>query len=141
MPETGTAQAVPDFVFKEIRIFVDGAVETALDVEVMEAFEVKMRRGGAAAIEHVGRFFMKEDVVTLTMRNVASRLEELGIPYAVVGGMAISAHGHVRATVDVDILVTPEGLERIHRELEGLGYVPPFGGSKHLRDVATTVRI
>ena len=126
---------------RKSRIFVDGLVENALDVSVMEAFEAKMRRGGAAAVEHIGRFFMKEDAVTETLRNVAKRLDELGVPYAVAGGMALGAHGHVRATVDVDILVTPEGLERVHRELEGLGYVPPFGGSKNLRDVATTVRI
>ena len=43
--------------------------------------------------------------------------------------------------VDVDILVTAEGLAAVHRELEGLGYVPPFAGSKHLKDTATGVRI
>jgi hypothetical protein len=107
----------------------------------MEAFEVKMRKGGSAAIEHVGRFFMKEDVVHQTLRRIAARLDELGIPYAVAGGMALAAHGHPRATVDVDILVSPSGLEKVHRELEGLGYVPPFGGSKNLRDTTTNVRI
>jgi hypothetical protein len=107
----------------------------------MEAFEVRMRRGGATALEHIGRFFMKEDAVNETLRNVAHRLDELEIPYAVAGGMALGAHGHVRATVDVDILVTPEGLRRIHSELDGLGFVPPFAGSKNLRDAATTVRI
>ena len=84
---------------------------------------------------------MKEDQVTQTLHAVAKRLDELGIPYAVAGGMALAAHGHVRTTVDVDILVTEEGLAALHRELEGLGYVPPFAGSKNLRDVATTVRI
>ena len=39
------------------------------------------------------------------------------------------------------ILVTPEGLREIHRRLEGLGYVPPFSGSKHLRDAESGVRI
>ena len=34
---------------------------------------------------------------------------------------------------DVDILVTREGLKTIHERLEGLGYVPPFTGSKNLR--------
>jgi hypothetical protein len=107
----------------------------------MEEFEATMKLGGAAAIAHAGRFFMKEDQVTQTLHAVAKRLDELGIPYAVAGGMALAAHGHVRTTVDVDILVTEEGLAALHRELEGLGYVPPFAGSKNLRDVATTVRI
>ena len=48
--------------------------------------------------------------------------------------MALDAHGFRRLTVDVDILVTREGLKAIHERLEGLGYVPPFTGSKNLRD-------
>jgi len=46
-----------------------------------------------------------------------------------------------RVTNDVDILVNSEGLARIHSELEGLGFVPPFKGSKNLKDAATGVRI
>jgi hypothetical protein len=107
----------------------------------MDAFEAKLKRGGAAAIEHIGRFFMGEDVVTQTLRRISQRLDELGIPYAVAGGMALGAHGYVRATVDVDILVTEDGLASVHKALEGLGYVPPFTGSKNLRDVASSVRI
>jgi hypothetical protein len=107
----------------------------------MEAFEAKLSRGGAAAIEHIGRFFMGQDVVTQTLLRIAARLDELGIPYAIAGGMALGAHGYVRATVDVDILLTQEGLERVHKELEGLGYVPPFTGSKNLRDVSSSVRV
>lgn len=84
---------------------------------------------------------MGEDVVTQTLRRISQRLDELGIPYAVAGGMALGAHGYVRATVDVDILVTEDGLASVHKALEGLGYVPPFTGSKNLRDVASSVRI
>jgi len=75
------------------------------------------------------------------LRRISSRLDELGILYAVAEGMALGAHGYVRATADVDILVTEEGLGSVHRELEGLGYVPPFTGSKNLRDVGSSVRI
>jgi hypothetical protein len=107
----------------------------------MEAFEDKVRRGGAAAMEEVDRFFMKDDAVHRTLRNVTARLEEIGVPYAVAGGMALVGHGYLRTTVDVDILVTQEGLAEVHRKLEGLGYVPPFAGSKNLRDVETSVRV
>src|SRR5260370_11933700 len=41
----------------------------------------------------------------------------------------------------VDSLVAAEGLARIRAELEGRGYVPPFAGSKNLRDAETGVRI
>jgi hypothetical protein len=107
----------------------------------MESFEDKVRRGGAAAVAEAARFFMKSGDVFDALRKIASKLEALNVPYAVAGGMAVSAHGHFRTTQDVDVLVTPEGLALIHRELDGLGYVPPFAGSKNLRDVETSIRI
>jgi hypothetical protein len=55
--------------------------------------------------------------------------------------MALVAHGYQRTTVDVDLLLTAEGLVAAHRELDGCGYVPPFTGSKHLRDGDNKVRI
>ena len=84
---------------------------------------------------------MRDDPVHRTLRDVTQRLDALGIAYAVAGGMALVAHGYDRTTVDVDILLTPEGLTAVHAALEGLGYVPPFAGSKNLRDTATGVRI
>jgi hypothetical protein len=75
------------------------------------------------------------------MRKIARRLEDLRIPYAVAGGMSLDAHGFRRLTVDVNILVTRESLKTIHERLEGLGYVPPFTGSKNLRDAEYGVRI
>jgi len=57
------------------------------------------------------------------------------------GGMALFFHGFRRFTEDVDILVTPEGLQQIHANLEGLGYVPLFSGSRNLRDAESGVRI
>jgi hypothetical protein len=57
-------------------------------------------------------FFMKKGIVFETMRCLAQRLEAEGIPYAVIGGMALAAHGYVRMTLDVDILLTSEGLDK-----------------------------
>lgn len=107
----------------------------------MEPFEEMTRKGGAIALAIAGRFFMKDDPVHATLRSITSRLEKLGVPYAVAGGMSLVAHGYERTTNDVDILVNAEGLHRIHAELEGLGYVRPFANSKNLRDTSTGVRI
>ncbi len=85
--------------------------------------------------------FEKESAVHKSLRAIAKRLDELGIVYAVVGGMAMFYHGVRRFTEDVDILVTKESLAIIHARLEGLGYLPKFTGSKHLRDTDTGVRI
>lgn len=86
-------------------------------------------------------FFEGRGKVQETLQRISKRLDELGIPYAVVGGMALFAHGFRRYTEDVDILVTREDLTRIHQELEGRGYIPPFERSKHLRDTETHVKI
>lgn len=85
--------------------------------------------------------FEKGSAVHQTLERIAKRLEEIGVDYAIVGGMAMFFHGYRRFTEDVDILVTREGLKRIHVELEGRGYLPPFTGSKNLRDTITGVRI
>ena len=84
---------------------------------------------------------MRDDPVHQTLYRIAHKLQELRITYAVAGGMALVAHGYDRTTVDVDVLVTSEGLAAAHRELEGLGYVAPFEGSKQLRDTQSGVRI
>src|SRR5205823_306251 len=76
-----------------------------------------------------------------TLERIARKLDELGIPYALAGGMALFFHGFRRFTEDVDILVTRESLKAIHDQLEGRGYMPPFSGSKNLRDTDTGVRI
>jgi hypothetical protein len=107
----------------------------------MEEFEEKMRRGGEAAIEEVGRFFMGEDPVHRALKRIGSHLEALGVPYAVAGGMALVVHGYDRTTVDVDILITEAGLRRAHERLQGLGYTTPFSGSTQLRDAENGVRI
>ena len=100
-----------------------------------------MRQGGGAAIEEASRFLMGAGPVHESLEKIAKKLDALAIPYAVCGGMALVAHGYDRTTVDVDVLVTAEGLSKTHEALEGLGYVPPFAGSKHLRDTQTSVRI
>ena len=85
--------------------------------------------------------FEEKSAVHATLRKITRRLGELDIPYAVVGAMALFFHGLRRFTEDVGILVTREGLDRLHRHLEGLGYVPLFAGSRHLRDADSGVRI
>lgn len=93
------------------------------------------------ALDEGSMHFEENNAVHKTMRNVTRRLNDLGIPYAVVGGMAMFAHGFRRFTEDVDLLVTPESMQRIREELEGLGYVHPAGSKTKLRDTETKVRI
>jgi len=85
--------------------------------------------------------FEEKSAVHRTLQKITERLAELNVPYAVAGGMSLFFHGFRRFTEDVDILITPEGLAQARRQLEGLGYVPLFEGSKNLRDAESGVRI
>jgi len=107
----------------------------------MITYEEQLNRDTRWAFQEGSMHFEKTSAVHQSLVRIAKRLHELGIPYAVVGGMALFFHGLRRFTEDVDILVTPGDLRTIHDRLEGLGYVPPFPGSKHLRDAETGVRI
>lgn len=107
----------------------------------MTPYETLLDRDRSWALREGSMHFEKESRVHQTLTRIARRLEGLGIAYAVAGGMALFVHGYRRFTEDVDILVTREGLARIHAELEGRGYLPPFAGSKHLRDTDTGVRV
>src|SRR5947209_13322148 len=107
----------------------------------MIAYEERLNRDRRWALLEGSMHFEKDSAVFKSLKRITRRLDELGIPYALVGGMAMFLHGFRRFTEDVDILVTREGLEEIHRQLEGLGYVPPFAGGKQLRDTETGVRI
>jgi hypothetical protein len=87
------------------------------------------------------RHFSESSRPFVAMQKICRRLDELGVAYAVVGGMALNRHGLKRFTDDVDILVTPETLAVIHEHLDGLGYLPPHSNSKHLRDTELGVKI
>ncbi len=43
--------------------------------------------------------------------EVSGLLRELGVPHALIGGLAVGVHGHPRGTKDVDFLVGPEAFE------------------------------
>jgi hypothetical protein len=76
-----------------------------------------------------------------TLARLTRRLDELGVPYVIAGGMALFIHGYRRFTEDIDLLVTRDGLQQIHQRLDGLGYVRPFDKSKNLRDAQSKVKI
>jgi hypothetical protein len=106
-----------------------------------ERYEERLGEDLEWALKVGSRHFEEKSAVHDALRRIAQRLDELGIPYAIAGGMALFMHGYQRMTVDVDILVAKEDLKRIHEALEGRGYRPPFERSKNLRDTENNVRI
>lgn len=87
------------------------------------------------------RYFEEKSAVWEALQKIAKRLSELGIPYAVAGGIALFRHGYRRFTEDLDIVVGKSELKQIHKELAGRGYLPPFAHSKNLRDTELGVKI
>lgn len=88
------------------------------------------------------RFFVNEGGVYDTLRRLARAFDEERLDYAVIGGMAVVAHGYRRLTEDVDVLVTPETLERFRQRLVGRGYRPAFPKArKTFRDTVTGVKV
>jgi GNAT superfamily N-acetyltransferase len=87
-------------------------------------------------------FFAGRGPIHTTLRRLADRLDREGIPYALIGAMALNLLGYVRQTVDLDVLLTGEGLERFRREFVGRGYAPAFpGATNSFRDSDTGIRI
>lgn len=85
--------------------------------------------------EHEGRVWQ-------TLRRIVGELEQLGLPYAVVGGIALQHFGSERSTQDVDVLIGSEqDLQKLHDRLVGHGYRKKSPDSRHLRDEVTRVRV
>src|SRR5437867_12493842 len=85
---------------------------------------------------------MQRGAVFQTLYDLTRRLEEASIPYAVLGGIALGKHGLVRMTVEIDLLLTPEGLSIFQARYLGRGYLPAFpGAGRSFRAADTGVRI
>lgn len=56
------------------------------------------------------------------LHAVAEALTTARIPYAVCGGVAVTVHGAVRSTKDIDILVSRADLPRALEAVRPLGY-------------------
>lgn len=92
-------------------------------------------------LDQAGGFFMGDSPIHRAASAIAGHLEALGIDYAVAGALCLAAHGVVRTTEDVDILVTQQGLERFKQTWLGRGYVNLRPGGKAVRDAENGVKI
>ncbi|HID87521.1 MAG TPA: hypothetical protein EYP55_09125 [Anaerolineae bacterium] len=93
-------------------------------------------------LREASAYFAGEGRLLSTLRRLTQRLDAERIPYALLGGLALAEHGYPRLTEDIDLLLTPSGLERFRQRLVGRGYRPAFNGAKKsFRDTETGVRI
>ncbi len=104
-------------------------------------YEQRLNQNSRWALTEGSIFFEGRGAVQEAMRRIAQRLDQIGVAYAIVGGMAQFRHGFRRFTEGVDLLVTRDGLAAIHEQLEGRGYLSARVGSQHLRDTELGVKI
>lgn len=113
-----------------------------MDQDSQIAYEQRLRHGGEFMLREASAYFAGGGNLRETLRRLARRLDELGIAYALIGGLALAEHGYPRLTEDIDLVLTPAGLAQFARELVGRGYRPAFSGAhKTFRDTDTGVRI
>jgi hypothetical protein len=76
------------------------------------------------------------------LKGVIARLDGAAVPYALCGGLAMAVHGYPRATVDIDLLIMNEDLERLDVAIRPLGFDIPArpmtfkGGAVEIRRVS-----
>jgi hypothetical protein len=105
------------------------------------AYELQLASSFNFVVSEADQLYQGQGRLRKTYDRLTKRLEALGVAYGVAGGYALIVHGVRRFTEDIDILVSGEGLDRLHKELIGLGYVRVAPGSRNLRDVETGVKI
>ncbi len=122
------------------------------------AYERRLRQGGDLLLREASAFFAGGGALRQTLHRLVKQLMAEGIPYALLGGLALGEHGYPRLTQDIDVLLSPAGLAHFRGRLVDRGYRPalrqpfdwaqdraqgkPFeGAQKTFRDSETGVRI
>jgi hypothetical protein len=92
-------------------------------------------------LKEIDLFFEGRGREHQTLRRLVQRLEKAKIPYAIIGAMAVNAHGAERTTKDVDVLVTQEGLDRFRIQYVGKSYDPIEGRPRRFVEKRSKVSI
>jgi hypothetical protein len=95
----------------------------------------------AESVDYCGRFFMGEAEVQAAARKLVEILESEGLPYAVVGALALNEYGHRRVTVDVDLVMREEDLQAFKSRWLGRGYAERVPGTGKLLDTCLNVHV
>jgi len=95
----------------------------------------------AEALRRADEFYMRQGPVHQAATRICNALDEMEIPFAIAGALAVNVHGHERMTSDVDLLLRPDDLRRFKDRWLGLGWVEKFPGSRGMRDAVLNVSI
>ena len=93
------------------------------------------------SVDGCWRFFVGEAEAQKALRKLVSILEAEGVPYAIIGALALNEYGHKRVTVDVDLILREEDLQAFKRRWLGKGYAERVPGTGKLYDTEFDVHI
>src|SRR5262245_24628016 len=91
------------------------------------------------ALAEGSSYFERQGSVWQTLRRVAQQLDRSGVPYAVVGALAMFHHGYRRFTHNVNLLITSAGLNAAAECLTGFRRID--AGSERFIDEETGVSV
>lgn len=94
-----------------------------------------------AGVEYCGRFFMGVAEAHKALYRLTAILEEEGLPYAIIGALALNEYGHRRVTVDVDLLMREEDLRTFKQRHLHHGYEERVAGTGKLIDTVHGVHV
>jgi hypothetical protein len=100
-----------------------------------------MAQGLEPILREADDYFMGQSKLHEAARALARLLDDEGIPYLISGALALAAHGRVRLTEDVDVLLRREDLAAFKQKWLGRGYVEITPGLKAVRDTQRNVKV
>lgn len=61
----------------------------------------------------------------LELTDLIEAFDQDGIDYALCGGLALAVYARPRATLDIDMMVEPDSLDKVKKKVEELGFTIP----------------
>jgi hypothetical protein len=95
----------------------------------------------AEGLDYCGRFFMGQAEAQQALYKLTALLEADGLPYAIIGALALNEYGHRRVTVDIDLVMREADLAEFKRRHLGRGYAERVAGTGKLLDTELDVPI
>jgi hypothetical protein len=92
-------------------------------------------------VAYCGRFFMGQAEAQKALFKLTAIFESEGVPYAVIGALALNEYGHRRATVDVNIILREVDLVAFKARHLGRGYAERVPGTGKLLDTEYDVQV
>ncbi|MEI7891744.1 MAG: hypothetical protein WCI05_01555 [Myxococcales bacterium] len=92
-------------------------------------------------VAYCGRFFMGQADAQTALYKLTAILEAEGLPYAIIGALALNEYGHRRVTVNVDLVMREADLQEFKRRHLGKGYAERVPGTGKLLDTELGVHV